>query len=105
MTVRRRSVTALVAEPEEILQRKVIMLARLLGWRVHHTHNSIHSPSGWPDLAMVRGKRIVFAELKSQTGRLTLEQQSWLDELRGVPCAEVFIWRPSDWPQIEQVLR
>jgi hypothetical protein len=32
----------------------------------------------------------------SERGRLTPDQEAWLDALRGVPSVEVYVWRPSD---------
>lgn len=90
---------------EEEFQTQVIQLARLRGWRVYHTHDSRHSAAGFPDLVLVRERdgRLLFAELKSNTGRLTLDQRSWLAALRacGVPA---FVWTPEDWPSIEAAL-
>jgi hypothetical protein len=52
---------------------------------------------------MVRGTRLIFAELKSQRAPIpTSEQQKVLLVLSDV--AEVYHWRPSDWPMILEVL-
>jgi hypothetical protein len=59
---------------------------------------------GYPDLTLVRGGRMVFAELKAQDGRLSAEQTAWLDALKQTK-AEVYVWKPSDWPTIKRVLR
>ena len=58
---------------------------------------------GFPDLLMVRGKRGVAAELKSEKGRLTQDQEHWLLAL-GAAGIEVYEWRPADWDEIERVL-
>jgi hypothetical protein len=84
-------------------QRTVTEYATLRGWRVYHTHDSRRSGAGFPDLTMVRTGRIVFAELKSEKGRVRPEQQDWLDEL-AVCCVEAYLWRPSDWPDVERWL-
>ena len=88
---------------EKQFQELVIDYARLKGWEVYHTHNSRRSAPGYPDLSMVRGARHVVAELKSEHGRLTPEQERWLEAFRATP-AEVYIWRPSAWPDIKRVL-
>jgi hypothetical protein len=77
--------------------------ASLTGWLTYHTFDSRRSASGFPDLILCRGARLVAAELKGPTGRVTREQAMWLDALdaAGVEC---FVWRPSDWPEIEAVL-
>lgn len=79
--------------------------AKLLGWRVYHTWNSLHSAAGFPDLVMLRRERMVVAELKSQSGKFSDEQVAWLEAFEEVPHVEVFSWRPSSWPQIERVLK
>ncbi len=58
---------------------------------------------GFPDLVLVR-KVVIYAELKSKTGRLTPEQKQWLDALTnaGQDCR---VWRPTDWAEIERTLK
>ena len=60
---------------------------------------------GFPDYVAVRDGRLLFAELKSAKGRLRPEQEAWLADLEGVPCAEVYVWRPIDREQIVEVLK
>jgi hypothetical protein len=91
-------------QPEAALQNQVLALARLYNWRAYHTFDSRKSPPGFPDLVLVRGKRLIFAELKTQRGRLTLDQSAWLEDLRAT-CAEVYVWRPADLPIVAAVLR
>lgn len=103
------------ATSEAELQVAVIDLARLRGWLVHHTRPARLSQGGWrtpiqghagfPDLVMVRDGRVIFAELKRQSGRVAADQQVWLNELLTAagaghlvrPTVEVYLWRPSDW--------
>jgi hypothetical protein len=80
-------------------------VARAFGWRRYHTWLSKHSPAGFPDEVLVRGPRLVFAELKSERGKLSDEQAAWLDALRAVPGVEVYVWRPADMEAIARVLR
>lgn len=51
---------------EKQWQEQVVQLAKLCGWLVYHTWNSMHSAAGFPDLVLVRDTRIVFAEVKSE---------------------------------------
>lgn len=107
------SLAYLMAEQE--LSDNVVELAHLFGFRVSlvrpaRTAHGWRTPmgadgNGWPDLTLVKGDRLIFAELKSAKGRLTLEQVNWLEAL-GVP-AESYVWRPTDWTEgtIEAVLR
>lgn len=80
---------------EKTLQEAVRRLALAGGWRYYHTHRSQHSPAGFPDVCIVRDGVLLFAELKRETGKLSDEQQAWLDDLRAAGV-EVYVWRPSD---------
>ena len=81
---------------ERAFQEAVLQLARLHGWLAYHTHDSRRSQAGFPDLVLVRGQRVVFAELKSAKGRVRPAQRVWLDRLEAAG-AETYLWRPSDW--------
>jgi hypothetical protein len=69
----------------------------------YHTYDSRYSQPGFPDLVLVHPDKpkIIFAELKSQTGTLRTEQKLWLAALSCVAsdCDNVLVkvWRPSDW--------
>ncbi len=115
-------------QTEAQLERAVVDLAKFNGWLVYHTRNSRGSEPGFPDLVLVRGARLVFAELKTGKGRVSPAQKVWLDALTGVADeaadraasidgewgagdstefqthVEVATWRPSDWPEIERTL-
>jgi hypothetical protein len=107
---------------------QVTQLAAIRGWSWLHlrpgmTRDSWRTPisgplgKGWPDLVLVRaddrapaGKpRMIFAELKRDDGELTPAQRDVLDFLAHASGPRtlwtVQVWRPSDWPEIEQVLR
>jgi hypothetical protein len=103
------------AMTENDLLTGVLDLARVLGWRTIHvrpgrTSHGWRTPvqgdgAGWPDLLMVRGSRIVAAELKAAKGRTTPDQDAWLVALSDAG-AETFTWRPADYPDsIASVLR
>ena len=81
---------------EKRLLAAVRELARVSGWLCYHTHDSRRSEAGFPDLVLARGGRVVFAELKSERGRLRPEQRVWLDALAEAEH-EVHLWRPADW--------
>ena len=82
----------------------VIELAGYLGWRHYHTHDSRRSSAGFPDLVLVRGDRLMFVELKSERGKVSKEQDEWLDALRATGI-EAKVYRPSEWAAIERRLR
>lgn len=95
---------------EAQLQRTVVDLAEVLGWRVFHDHDSRLNRAGLPDLILVRRGRLIFAELKRRTGRLRPAQAAWLADLAQVAQAstgavEAYLWRPADLDTIGQVLR
>lgn len=87
---------------EEDFQAGVIEFAKRHLWKVYHTRNSRKSEKGFPDLVMVRATT-VYAELKSEDGVVTADQQGWIDALM-FAGEEVYVWKPSDWPQIAKVL-
>lgn len=100
---------------ESALLLGVLDIARLLGWRSLHLRPARTAHGwrtavagdgvGWPDLFMVRGHRIVAAELKAGRGRTTPEQDAWLAAL-ALAGVETFLWRPADYPErIAELLR
>lgn len=99
---------------ERDLQDAVLKLARLLGWRSAHfraarTQFGWRTPvqgdgKGFPDTILLRGSRLIVAELKAQYGRVEPEQERWLDDWREIG-AEVFVWRPSDLETVAEILR
>lgn len=105
-----RVVPSLPPMNEKAWLRQVVDLAKLRGWKIYHTHNSLHSPSGFPDLVMVRPPRLVFAELKTdRKGSVTTpDQHEWLELLRQLPGQPygigVYLWRPSDFDDVREVL-
>ena len=89
---------------EKEFMDEVVETAQLGGWLVYHTYDSRRSQAGFPDLVMVRHGRVIFAELKSEKGRIRPEQQLWLDELMKSDAVETFLWRPSDSETMQKTL-
>jgi len=97
---------------EAEFQSKVIDLAKWCGWRVFHprpaqigsegrwaTHYT--GDAGFPDLVLCHPRKgVLFAELKSDKGRVSTAQTMWLTELVDAG-AEVHLWQPKHWPEIE----
>ena len=94
-----------VKPSEKQFQAQVVELARYSGFLVYHTFDSRRSAGGFPDLVLVKPPRLIFAELKSEGGKLRPEQQKWLDALGGCESIEVRLWRPSEWEEIERMLK
>jgi hypothetical protein len=99
---------------ESDLQAAVMEYARLMRWRLAHFHDSRRQVKpgvfvgdadarGFPDLVLVR-ERLVIAELKGATTRVSAAQRGWIQALK-LAGVETYIWRPKDWPEIERVLR
>lgn len=84
-------------------QAQVLEAAQLMGWLGYHTHDSRRSAPGFPDLVLVR-ERVLFAELKTDTGRLRPEQATWLERLRDAG-AEAYLWRPRNWDGVLDTLK
>ena len=90
---------------EEAFQRRLIRKAKRLGWTVYHIYDSRGTEAGFPDLVMRHLRHgVIVAELKSQTGRVELEQAQWLDAFQQMEVPS-FTWRPSDWPLIQEILK
>ena len=49
---------------------------------------------------------MIFAELKSDSGQPTVDQWVWLYILQSIGSpVEAYLWRPSDFDEIAEVLR
>lgn len=103
-----------VPETEAGFLEAVIALARLRGWKCFHPRpartaagwrTALQGDAGWPDLVLCRPPRLIIAELKTERGRVTPEQDTWLQALALVPDVHVFVFRPHDWPAIEAILQ
>jgi hypothetical protein len=84
---------------EATLQANILHEATCLGWLGYHTYDSRRSVRGFPDLVLVHGvqQRLIFTELKKQTGRQSPAQIDWDKQLRAASRCEFYLWRPSDW--------
>jgi hypothetical protein len=93
--VRRRGMTARgLSITEADLQQAIVDLAQRLGLRTYHTYDSRRSDPGFPDLVIAGRGGVLFRELKSATGRVTKDQQGWLELLTGNGM-DAGLWRPS----------
>ena len=98
-------------DSEKTFMAEIIKLAKQHGYEAYHTHNSRKSDPGFPDLVLCRPVsatspgRLIFAELKSSTGKLSPDQHRWLSVLEhSLPDVEVYCWRPRDWRQLIEIL-
>jgi hypothetical protein len=56
--------------------------------------------AGLPDLILAREGVVLLVELKSEKGKVSLDQQAWIDAAH--PFG--YVWAPRDWPEVEEVL-
>ena len=99
---------------EKDFTASVIELAQVLGWKVAHFRPAMTSKGwrtpvqgdgkGFPDLVMAKGDhRLIFAELKSEGGRMSPEQDAWHDALRYTGAA-MCVFYPRHWDVIVEML-
>lgn len=81
---------------EAQLQSSVMQLLDLCGWLAYHTHDSRRSAPGFPDIVAVRAGVVMFVELKTDVGELSVDQRRWVSELEKAG-SRVYVWRTSDW--------
>jgi hypothetical protein len=91
-------------EAEALFRRRVIKFAKLRGWLVFYTADSVGSAPGEFDLRLYRPPRVIHAELKSEHGHLSQDQKRVRVIYEACPGLETCVWKPSAWLDIEQVL-
>jgi hypothetical protein len=90
---------------ERVFQQAVLRVAKEAGWAGYFTKDSRRSPSGFPDLILVRDNVQLCWELKSADGIVTLQQAHWLRLLGQVTRVEADIWRPDEMAMMIERLR
>jgi hypothetical protein len=95
----------------------ILKWAKVYGWRRFHvrgnTRRLIQGDVGFPDLVLLKGDRLIFAELKVAKNKPTPEQAGWLsalsklttprltnDEVQYRTEIEVHLWHPEQWSEI-----
>lgn len=86
---------------ERDFQRLVEDLASAHGWSHWHDNDSRRNRRGFPDLLLLRGPRLVVAELKVGRGVTKPEQRMWLRRFAAVG-AYTAVWRPDAAPGAEK---
>lgn len=89
---------------EAELRAEVVRLAHAAGWLVFSlpiakTRRPVKDASGYPDLTLARYGRVVFVELKTETGILSDAQMRWLRDL-----PDLHVVRPSTLDEFKRVL-
>ena len=102
----RKSAKPLLSVSERDFQKNVWGFAKRRKWLCYHTHNSRGSVAGFPDLVLVRGDRVVFAELKVGRNKRTQQQEVWATALNAVGGnCEYYCWSPEDMGDVMYILR
>ena len=87
---------------ESAFQKHVVNYATKLGWNINK--NTVADQPGFPDLMLVKEPQIIYAELKTERGKVSIEQWKWLWRLTD-SGQEAYVWRPSDLRFILERLR
>jgi hypothetical protein len=90
---------------EKQWMQQVVEAARANNWMVYHTFDSRRSEPGFPDLLCIRDTEMLAIELKRERGTVTLDQERWLRAFSGVAGLTVMVARPSQWGEVEAVLK
>ena len=93
-----------VTVSEAAFMDTILQAAEIYGWWAYHTHDSRRSTAGFPDLVLIKPPRVIFLEVKSETGRLSRAQADVLAMLEAVGYVRSGVVRPSDWEQIVEWL-
>ena len=99
---------------ENDYMQTIIEAARAYKWLVYHSHSSLRSEPGFPDLVLVRPPRVLFIEVKTDHAKLRPGyqgktrwmpgQQEWLIALGACDKVRAMVARPSEWAEIEKAL-
>jgi len=100
---------------EKAFTAQIIALARWYKWRTAHFRPGKTQRGRWVtpvqgdgagffDLVLVKRPRVIFAELKTERGKLSEQQKKWFDET-AMGVAETYLWRPRDIDEIERILK
>jgi hypothetical protein len=97
---------------EKLFMDAVMQLAKMNAWMIHHPTPHQVRPGVWrsdgagvPDLMLVSttGRGIIWAELKTEAGRLTPLQRMWGQSIKA-NGGEYYVWRPNMLELIAQRL-
>ena len=106
---------------ENALQSALVEAALLNGWKVYWVPDWVYRviyraakargrrsgvlpPPGFPDLVLVKGRRLEFWECKSKAGRVRPGQEEWADALNEVVEVRYRLVRPKDQDEMMRFL-
>lgn len=103
---------------EAAFQAAVLTVARNEGWRYTHSRPAVDRSGKWstpisgdkgfPDLVMhhVAAPKLLIWELKTETGKVTADQEAWLESMsiHNSWLVDVGVYRPRDWARLSMIL-
>lgn len=100
------------AMTEDELQQGLTDALTYCGWRWHHVRRADWAQqmghAGFPDIVAARDGRILFLELKTESGRIDPEQTRWLAEVQlegGEDRVQACVVRPSTYDATLELIR
>ena len=104
----------MILPTEAQFRQQIIELAHWGRWKAYCVFEQAsyarRSSKGFPDLVLARRNqdgrtRVLIVELKSEKGKMSLEQLEWQVLFTACPGVEYFLWKPSDFEEIEIILQ
>lgn len=85
--------------------KRIEETANYLGLRWHHETDSRKSKAGFPDYTFVGLNGIMFLEIKADKGRVSPQQQAWIESLHRIAILSrglvyAYIAYPKDWDRV-----
>ena len=103
MTTDEYNDAVMAAMTEAEFQGWIVRLAIAHGWQrelIYHTHDSSKSQRGFPDLVLVKGRKVRFWELKVKPNTASIAQAEWIDVLRAAGMDAAVLY-PEQWEWIQ----
>ena len=89
---------------QKVAERFFVPKTMDFGCLIYHTKISERSHPGFPDICVMEPVSgiTVFAELKTETGKVTQSQYEWL--MASQACGHwTFVWRPSEADELKDM--
>lgn len=100
---------------EDKFLKQILEYAKIRGWRSAHFRPGMMANGRWitaglgqtkgfPDIILVRSDRLIFAEVKTDAGEMSDTQLDWMESLSQTRLCECYLWTPSRWQRIQEIL-
>ncbi len=102
---KRRKYGVLQPATEDEMLEALMELGPSLGYLTYHTHDSRHSPAGYPDVSLIGNGMAVWVELKGEGEKMTPAQERYAERIGDLPhpCWH-FLVHPSTYDNLVQRL-